>query len=149
MNNDWTMLCRSEPWTSEVHCVGLWGHFNKKRKILIDWYAILSLSLNRLSLSSWLNKLNKPTLKDNTVSYPFTLFTFGGPCHLSSFKQWSRGPHFPLRKGRLVLSVMGTISIAVNRNLINFVHFFKTTKRPFTYILYKTRCFGISGNNHW
>ena len=34
----------------------------------------------------WLKKL---TLKDNTVSYCFPLFMFGGPCHLSSFKQCS------------------------------------------------------------
>ena len=32
------------------------------------------------------NEINKLTLKDNTVSYCFTLFTCGGPCHLSSFK---------------------------------------------------------------
>ena len=28
-------------------------------------------------------------LKDNAISYCFTLFTLGGPCHLSSFKQCS------------------------------------------------------------
>ena len=35
-------------------------------------------------------KQNKLTLKDNTVSYCFPLFIWGGPCHLSSFKQCSR-----------------------------------------------------------
>ena len=38
---------------------------NQKRKMPPDW--------------------NKLILKNNTVSYCFTLLTFGGPCHLSSF----------------------------------------------------------------
>ena len=45
--------------------------------------------MNSLSSDDWINWINKLTLKDNTVSCCFALFTCGGPCHLSSFKQSS------------------------------------------------------------
>ena len=32
---------------------------------------------------------DKLTLKNNTISYCFTLFIFGGPCHISRYKQCS------------------------------------------------------------
>ena len=37
----------------------------------------------------------------NSISYCFTLFICGGPCHLSSFRQCSGGPYFPLRTAGL------------------------------------------------
>ena len=37
--------------------------------------------------NDWINGINKLTFKDNTISYCFALFIFGGPCHLSNFKQ--------------------------------------------------------------
>ena len=39
--------------------------------------------------------MNKLTLKDNTISHCFTLFIFGGPCHLSSFRQCYGNIIFP------------------------------------------------------
>ena len=44
---------------------------------------------NSLCFHDWINWIYKLILKDNTVSYCFTLFTCGRPCHLSSFKQCS------------------------------------------------------------
>ena len=35
---------------------------------------------------SWINWINKHILKNNTISYDFTVFIFGGPCHPSSLK---------------------------------------------------------------
>ena len=51
----------------------------------------LFLCLNKLNKHSvcfndWMNWINKLTLKNNTVSYCFTLFIYGGPCHLSTNK---------------------------------------------------------------
>ena len=58
-----------------------------------DLHCVIFLpnKLNKQSLLfSRLNKLNKQTeLKDNTISYCFSLYICGGPCHLSSFKQCS------------------------------------------------------------
>ena len=48
--------------------------------------------LNNTTLVAFLSEqteINKLTLKDNTVSYCFTSFKCGGPCHLSSFTQCS------------------------------------------------------------
>ena len=41
--------------------------------------------------------MSKLTLKNNTASSCFTLFIFGGPCHLYSLRQFSCGSYFPLR----------------------------------------------------
>ena len=50
----------------------------------------------------WINKL---TLKDDAVLYRFALFTCGGPCHLSSFKQCSEDLVYLWEQ--LVYSVIG------------------------------------------
>ena len=44
------------------------------------------MKLNKLSLFSWLNEQTNLKRHTNTISYCFTLFICGGPCHLSSFK---------------------------------------------------------------
>lgn len=44
------------------------------------------------------------TLRDNTDTYAFNLFTCGGPCHLSSLKQCSKEILFPLRTACLCSS---------------------------------------------
>ena len=73
----------------KVHYV-IWGQkVSSEEKDIDHWFY---LCLNKMikikskspSLHNWINKL---TLKDNTISYSFTLFICGGPCHLSSFKQ--------------------------------------------------------------
>ena len=51
----------------------------------IHWLDNLSY-FAEIQMENWINKL---TSKDNTISYCFTLFTCGGPCRLSSFKQCS------------------------------------------------------------
>ena len=48
--------------------------------------------------------MNKLTLKDKTVSYYFTVFICGGPCHLSSLKQCSGDLIYS--REQLVYSVM-------------------------------------------
>ena len=67
----------------------LWGrHFKSEEKAFHG--LILLLCLDKQTLICFLDWINKPTLrKDNTVSCCLTLFTCGGPCHLSSFKQCS------------------------------------------------------------
>ena len=56
--------------------------------------------LDKPSLFSWLNKLNRQTLKENTISYCLTLFICGGPCHLFSFK------HLSFLREQLLYSLM-------------------------------------------
>ena len=53
---------------------------------------------------------NKPTLKVNTISYCYTLFIGGGPCHLSSFRQCSLDLIFLWEK--LVIFAMKKINIS-------------------------------------
>ena len=48
-----------------------------------------TLNKGRLHFHGWINCVNKLTLNDGAVSYIFTLFIRGGPCHVSSFKQCS------------------------------------------------------------
>lgn len=66
-----------------------------KLVIFIDWWVFFLMpktkQINQLSTFSWLNKLNKLTTEDNTISYRLTLFMCGGPCLLSSLK-----PNVPL-----------------------------------------------------
>ena len=71
----------------------------------VHWLIILCLcKLNK----HWMNRINKVTLKDNTVSYCFTLFICGGPCHPSSFKQCSGHPHVYLASCKNWFSVTAT-----------------------------------------
>ena len=49
----------------------------RREKILID------------KVFFFMTEQTEETLEDNTVSFCMILFIFGGPCHLSSFKQCS------------------------------------------------------------
>ena len=65
-----------------VHTVVFWEkNCHQKRNIFIEPDETSSPYFH-----DWINKL---ILKDNTVSYCFTLFICGRPCHLSSFRQYS------------------------------------------------------------
>ena len=57
-------------------------------RTIVDWSFKCLNKLNKQTVCfhDWINKL---TLKDNTISYCFTLFIGGGPCLLFSFKQCS------------------------------------------------------------
>ena len=66
-------------WRGVTHPVALGKTFlYQKRKIFIDWLFFFCLNkLNKptpLCLHSWINWMNKLTLKDDTVSHCFTLF---------------------------------------------------------------------------
>ena len=71
-----------------------WSDCRNVNMVLTDIHALKKLTKQPvfLFMTEWTEK-NKLTLEDNTVSYHFTLFICGGPCHLSSFK---------LRSGDLV-----------------------------------------------
>ena len=59
-----------------------WWHFNWCERSSLNYFCVYTNQVNKLSLFSWLNKQTH-----KTISYCFTLFMFGGPCHLSIFKQ--------------------------------------------------------------
>ena len=78
------MLTHNMAFVLKEHYVDLGRNFRiRNQKSKTDSFI---LCINKLSLSSRLNKL---ILNDNTLSYCFTLFICGGPCHPSSFKQCS------------------------------------------------------------
>ena len=75
-------LSTCPPLLSSSHHLGLFTH--------TWWFLSCCISFScLLSLSSWLNKLNKQTDLKERHKYCFTLFICGGPCHLSSFTQCS------------------------------------------------------------
>ena len=59
-------------------------NFNQKRKIFSELNKLNKQTLLFFSFHDWMNRINKLTLKDDTISCCFTLFICGGPCHLSS-----------------------------------------------------------------
>ena len=100
----------------------------------------LFLCLNKLNKHSvcfndWMNWINKLTLKNNTVSYCFTLFIYGGPCHLSTnkflrlyFPLWTAGL-FSHGRIWIFLSLYCYLIIIVNGS--EFLLQKKTTYRSF------------------
>ena len=105
--------CKEWPWETfdlKEHYVVLGKTFQSEDKDL-HWLIFLCLSkLYKQSLLfhdwiSWINKLNLKGQHRFIHSFIHTLFIFGGSCHLSSFRQWSRWPYIPLR------TVMETVCI--------------------------------------
>ena len=83
---------------SALCCFGEESEFvtRRERSPSTDYYAeTKTKKRNYLCLHDWINWTNKLTLKDNTISFSFTLFMCGGPCRPSIYKQW--GHDFPLR----------------------------------------------------
>ena len=61
------------------------------------------------------------------VSYCFTLFICGGPCHLSRFKQCSVGPYIPLSTaclftwgGKVDFFILCIITLSLNFHSKNY-----------------------------
>ena len=76
-----------DPLPSLTTTLTSWGRQHEKQRVKF----MTAKATRRLTQKRriFIDKLNKPTLKDNTTSYSLTLFTCGRPCQLSSFKQWA------------------------------------------------------------
>ena len=74
-------------------------------------WPIRKTLLKFLLLHGFHGIINKLTLKDNTVSYCFTLFIFGGPCHLSVGPNLVLGAFFSSEQ--LVYSVINQINTSL------------------------------------
>ena len=82
--------------------------------------------------NDWINKL---TVKDNIISYYFSLLMCGGPCHLSSFKQCSgtllKSLFMQFGKGKYFMNFCSYLIFIVNINILSLNYFSKTTQCPF------------------
>ena len=87
-------------------------------------FALCLHKLNKVMTEK--KKKHKLTIKDNTTSYCSTLFTCGGPCHLSSFKQCSI-PYVFLWEQLLYCYLINIVIIKI----LSLSFFSKTTQRPF------------------
>ena len=79
------------------------------------------------------DRINKLTLKDNAVSYCFTLCECGGPCHLLGFNQfvhiWKKYIYFWVcisfaKQHSATLSISGNVSSNMAKNHSSVFHFF-------------------------
>ena len=73
----------------KVHYVVVGKKFESEDKDHHWLIFFMPKQTNYLCFHVWINCQNKLTFKDNTVTCCFTLFTCGGPCHLSSFQECS------------------------------------------------------------
>ena len=92
----------------------------RERYLLKDLFFLCLNKLNKLSCFH--DRINKLTLKDNTVSYCFSLFICGGPCHLSGFKRCSGDLIFTLRTACLISYGKMLMSVLVWLIHFNIVH---------------------------
>ena len=91
-----------------------------------DFLCLIKLNKQTLHIQKWMNWINKLTIKDKAISYCFTLFISGRPCHLSSFKHCS-GTLFS-SKNSLFIRWWKKINInIVNMKILSLNFYFKTT----------------------
>ena len=84
-----------------------------------EFFNALTNKINKLS--DWIKWINKLSSKAKTITFCFTLFICGGPCHLSCIKQCTGDLIF--LSEQLVYSIMGKkMSLSLYYYLINIVN---------------------------